>query len=248
MAGRQTEIEIRRGKRKRRVSIVANVTNNTSAHTCVVAVIAVVKLTRKNERERSYGCFLFVLPDDKVSTLLFFLLLHHLGAYLSSIIGFTLRLPSDRLPLLCSPPPLQLRPLCLVIYRSTKSHLTTLPLPSLLRSFACFGQRRSSSWQTEEEWKTNAARPGWRHEEVWREAENTTRKWRSTPSHPHPQQQQPSNQLSSALDRSGSEEDSPLPRLFTHCLFGKRCFRRCEERGSKCRRPDKWESERKVDF
>lgn len=189
MAGRQTEIEIRRGKRKRRVSIVANVTNNTSAHTCVVAVIAVAKLTRKNERERSYGCFPFVLPDDKVSTLLFFLLLHHLGAYLSSIIGFTLRLPSDRLPLLCSPPPLQLRPLPSYLSQHQKplDHFASSFLPSFLRVFRTEAIIILANGGRVENQRGAAGveeRRRRRQGEVWGEAENTTRKWRSLSSSP----------------------------------------------------------------
>ena len=116
---REREREAGGRKRKRRVSTIANVTNNAATRHLRR------RKTHPKERARLW-LFSFVPPDDKISTPSPHAPLH-LGAYLSSIIGFTLRHPSL---LRTSPPPLHCRPparaRCLVIYRNTQSHLTTL--------------------------------------------------------------------------------------------------------------------------
>ena len=121
-----------------RVSTTANETNNA---TSVVIAIAIVKFSPKTNMVMAvFPLFLPttvctpppppLAPSSTPGVFVFNNWIHPLSS------------PSPS-----TPAPLHRRP---VIYRRTTSHLTTLPLPS----FACFGQGRSSSWQTSEERKT----------------------------------------------------------------------------------------------
>ena len=195
--------------------------------------------------EDGYGCFPFGPSDDKVSTLGTVLLpLLHLGAYLSSIIGFTLpSLPSLPQPAPDFPTPSPLHR-WLVIYRSSKSHLTTSLLPSRVsdRGDHHLGKRRKSGKLTRRGWRVGTGGPC-----VWGMGEDRGEQKEELADRdlqrPSSSSTTTTNQLSSALDRSASQGDSPSPPSTD--LFGERCFRRCEKHCSESRRSNKWERERR---
>ena len=140
-----------------------------------------------------------------------------------------------------TPAPLHRRP---VIYRRTTSHLTTLPLPSLLRVFRTGAIIiLANVGRAENRARGNTAPTTSMGEEQEKSSQLEI--------HATPQpQQQPSHLLELLTGWSVIREDSPPPaRLFAHDLFGKQCFRRCKKSRLPIQartRSDKWACGRKV--